>query len=358
IAAPPQAVQAIELAIRDGRRLRFVTPNLNYFMRAANDPQARRQLVDSDLCLADGAPIVMLASALGAPIGARCAGSDVFEILRRRPGFAGRRIRVFFFGGRDDSAERAAAAVDAERRGVEAAGHLNPGFGDIDEMSADHIIDAINEANADFVLVALGAAKGECWIEKNRDRLNAPVIAHLGAVVDFAAGAVARAPVWVRKTGLEWAWRIKEDPSLWRRYWHDGAGLAWLAMARLAPALVFARPRRTGAPARADVSAEDGRICIALSGDLVASDREPVRRAFREATTSGGDIVLDMSGAGAADAAFLGQVLMLEKAQRRAGRRLLTRGLSPAMRRLFSAHMLQYAEAENRAVAAQEFAAA
>ncbi|MEZ5917326.1 MAG: STAS domain-containing protein [Parvularculaceae bacterium] len=90
----------------------------------------------------------------------------------------------------------------------------------------------------------------------------------------------------------------------------------------------------------------------------MASDREPVRRAFREAAASGRDIVLDMSGAGAADAAFLGQVLMLEKAQRHASRRLLTRGLSPALRRLFSAHMLQYAEAENRAVAAQEFAAA
>ncbi len=358
IATPPQAVQAIELAIRDGGRLRFVTPNLNYFMRVAGDPDARRQLVDADLCLADGAPIVLLARALGAPIGARCAGSDVFEILRRRPGFAGRRIRVFFFGGRDGSAERAAAAINAERRGVEAAGHLNPGFGDIDEMSADHIIDAINATNPDFVLVALGAAKGECWIEKNCDRLNAPVIAHLGAVVDFAAGAVARAPAWVRKTGLEWAWRIKEEPSLWRRYWRDGAGVAWLGLTRLAPAIVFGRPRRVGAPARAEIAIEDGGCRIELSGDLVASDREPVRRAFREAVAAERDIVLDLASAGAADAAFLGLVLMLEKAQRRNGRALWIRGLSAPMRRLFSAHMLQYAEVEDSAPAPQEVAAA
>ncbi|MEZ5917325.1 MAG: WecB/TagA/CpsF family glycosyltransferase [Parvularculaceae bacterium] len=146
---------------------------------------------------------------------------------------------------------------------VEAAGHLNPGFGDIEQMSADHIIDAITEAKADFVLVALGAAKGECWIEKNRDRLNAPVIAHLGAVVDFAAGAVARAPVWVRKTGLEWAWRIKEDPSLWRRYWQDGAGLAWLAMASPPGGVVGGAARGGRAGARRCFDARRARLYCA-----------------------------------------------------------------------------------------------
>lgn len=91
-------------------------------------------------------------------------------------------------------------------------------------MSAPELLAQINATGAHFLVVSLGAQKGQAWIVQNMEQLTIPVISHLGAVVNFVAGEVNRAPMWMRKVGLEWLWRIKEEPSLWRRYAAD----AWL----------------------------------------------------------------------------------------------------------------------------------
>ena len=349
----PEAVQAIEIAARDRRPLSFVTPNVNFLVRALRDREARRQIVDTDLSLVDGAPLVALARLAGVPIRERCAGSDVFDALRLRPGFAGRRVRVFFFGGRDGAAAAASAAIEAENRGVESAGYLNPGHGDVNAMSRDEIIDRINAADADFVLVALGAAKGQAWIDRNRGRLSAPVVAHLGAVVDFVAGTVARAPMPLRRFGLEWAWRVKEDPSLWRRYWQDGLALAAILLRRLAPIVGPARGAGAAIPSDAVLGWRDGSAVISLSGDLVAQGRAPVRTAFRRAAAEGVDVVLDLERAGRLDASFFGLVLMLEKNLSRKGAAIRISGASRAHRRIFSANAMAYEEAATLSPAAE-----
>lgn len=359
----PEAVQAIEIAARDRRKLSFVTPNVNFLVRAFKDAEARRQIIDTDLSLVDGAPLVAIGRLAGAPIRERCAGSDVFDALRLRAGFAGRRVRVFFFGGRDGAAAAASAAIDAEKRGVESAGYLNPGQGDLDSMCRDEIIDRINAARADFVLVALGAAKGQAWIDRNRTRLEAPVIAHLGAVIDFVAGSIGRAPAPIRRFGLEWAWRIKEDPALWRRYWKDGLGLASILLRNLAPAVSAGRGSAIGAPCVVAMRRENAAAVIALSGDLVAGSREPIRKAFREAVAAsaemgGAGVILDLEGAGRLDASFLGLVLMLEKNLRMKGAVLRLANLSRAHRRIFSANAMAYEETEPSRLAAGDRAIA
>lgn len=341
------AVAAIERAAREGERLSFITPNVNFLVRATRSAEERRRLVDADLSFIDGAPLVAIGRLLGMKGLNRCAGSDVFDALRRRPAFAGRRIRVFFFGGREGAAEAAAAELARENRGLEAAGALNPGFGDIESISAAPIIDAINAARPDFLIVALGAAKGQAWIDANLDRLNAPIVAHLGAVVDFTAGSIARAPLVFRRAGLEWAWRIAAEPSLWRRYWNDACALAAIMLTRLSPAL--GARRRSGAPASAVLSAEPALVRIALAGDLCADDLEAVRSAFRTASRGAGDVVLDFAQAGAVDAAFLGLALVLEKALRRRGAAIRIAGASPAHRRLLKAHAMTYEPAASAA---------
>ena len=341
----PQAVQAIEIAARDRRPLSFVTPNVNFLVRALASPEARRQIIDTDLSLVDGAPLVAIGRLAGVPLKERCAGSDVFEALRLRPGFAGRRLRVFFFGGREGAAAAAAAAVDAEQRGVESAGWLNPGHGDLDSMSSDAIIREINGSGADFVLVALGAAKGQAWIDRNRGRLDAPVVAHLGAVIDFAAGEVRRAPKFISRIGLEWAWRIKEDPALWRRYWGDGIALASIIAQRLVPALA-AGGTGAAAPAAATLRLGKGGLVIALSGDLVASGRDPIRRAFRSAAAEGRDVILDFERAGRLDASFVGLVLMLEKNLRPNAAVIRLANAKRAHRRIFAANAIDYADVD------------
>ena len=130
----------------------------------------------------------------GVPIRERVAGSDIFDGLRARKAKA-RPLKVFLFGGAAGAANAACKKINSESDGMTCVGFYEPGFGSVDEMSTDAIIGAINASNADFLVVALGAKKGQLWLLRNRYRLRIPVRAHLGAVINFQAGTVRRAPL-------------------------------------------------------------------------------------------------------------------------------------------------------------------
>ena len=117
-----RALSEIDAAARTRQPLSFITPNVNFLVRAMKDETARREILNADLSLADGAPLVWMAKMLGAPVTARVAGSDLFEALRRRPAYAGRPLKVFLFGGRAGAAEAAFKALNGEKAGVEAVG--------------------------------------------------------------------------------------------------------------------------------------------------------------------------------------------------------------------------------------------
>ena len=228
-----ETVAAVRQACAKQRRLFLSTANVNFVVHAQRDPAFRQSLRDSDLCVADGAPIVWISRLLGRPLPERVAGADVFEALRRRDDAAP--VSVYLFGGPPGAAERASQVLNDERGGMRCVGYACPGFGSVDSMSTPEILERINRAKPQFVIVALGAVKGQTWIQRNRLRLDAAVISHLGAVVNFAAGRISRAPAWVARTGFEWAWRIAHEPALWRRYAFDGAqfvSLVWREVRR------------------------------------------------------------------------------------------------------------------------------
>ena len=108
-------------------------------------------------------------------------------------------------------------------------------MGTVESMSDKAIIDQINAAEPDFLVVALGAKKGQQWIMKNREQLNVSVISHLGAVVNFVGDNVQRAPLRWQKMGLEWVWRILQEPLLWKRYLVDGLWFLRLMITRVFP---------------------------------------------------------------------------------------------------------------------------
>ncbi len=336
-----QAVGAVLNAARTGKRLSFVTPNVNWLVRSLNNPAARRAILNADMSLIDGAPLVLMAKRLGLPVRTRVAGSDLFEALRRRPAYSGQKLRVFFFGGRDGAAEAAAKALEEEEGALEAAGWLNPGHGDLNSMSRPEIIEEINRAAPDFIVVALGAGKGQDWIERNQPNLDAPVIAHLGAVVDFTACSIARAPELFRNLGLEWAWRIKEEPALWRRYFDDGLGLAKAAIGGLLPQMMSGAPK-DGNAAQAVVKKSARGVTVKLSGVLVRSGLAPIRAAFREAAAAGMDVRLDFSNAADFDCAFLGLLLMLEKHVANAGATLFVEGANQRQARKLNINNMRY----------------
>lgn len=222
-----QAVERLCVAMRDNQRLFLSTPNLNFLVAAQTDGAFRESVLRSDLSVADGMPILWLARKQGTPLPERVAGSDLFEALRSGAGQAvlGRPVKVFFFGGPPGVADAACQVLNAEHAqggAMQAVGAICPGFGSVEDMSGPEVMERINASGADFLVVALGAKKGQAWIMHNLPNLQVPVVSHLGAVVNFVAGTVKRAPKRWQKLGLEWLWRIKEEPALFKRYWHDG----------------------------------------------------------------------------------------------------------------------------------------
>ena len=185
-----QTVESVRQSAVDKSPCFLSTPNLNFLIASQSDPDFRRSVINSHLSIADGMPLIWVARLLDIPLPARVAGSELIEMLRRRDFKPNKVINIFFFGGEDGVAEQACQVINTEKGGLACAGFHSPGFGSISDMSVPAIIETINQSNADFIIVALGARKGQAWIEKNREMLSAPVISHLGAVVNFVAGNV------------------------------------------------------------------------------------------------------------------------------------------------------------------------
>ena len=248
-----EAVANIRSSIQRRAPCFLSTPNLNFLIASQTNPEFRGSVGRTDLSLADGMPVIWLAKLMGIPITQRVSGSDVFEALRQSDGPL---LKVYFFGGPPGIAQRAALQINAESKGMLCVGFQSPGYGSVEEMSGVDTLQKINQSGADFLIVALGAVKGQSWIEHNLEALQVPVVSHLGAVINFVAGGVKRAPRWMQKTGLEWAWRILEEPALWKRYRSDGMGLIKLLATSVTPFLYYKYLHRKSALRAIEVAIE------------------------------------------------------------------------------------------------------
>ena len=178
-------------------------------------PAVREALCAADLVLADGAPVAWAARWLGGDAVNRVTGSDVFELLSSEPGSF---YRHFFYGSTPAVLDRLVANVGTEFPEAVIVGAYSPPF--IDDVEADAAgLDMINAARPDIVWVGLGAPKQDLWMHANRAKLDAAVLIGVGAVFDFVAGTRRRAPIWMRRRGVEWLFRLAVEPRrLWRRY--------------------------------------------------------------------------------------------------------------------------------------------
>ena len=330
------AKQRIKAAAASRTPCFLSTPNLNFLIASLSDTSFRNSVINSDLSIADGMPLVWIARLLGIPIRERVAGSDLFEQLRYD---SGNPLSVFLFGGPNGVAEMACQRLVMEDHGLTCVGFESPGFGSVEEMSNEGTIQRINASNADFLLVSLGARKGQAWIEHNRMRISVPVISHLGAVMNFVAGTVKRAPVWMQHIGLEWLWRIKEDPALWRRYFWDGLALLTLLVSRVFPFAWYRLRHKADDSqlATASVEAMDdaNNYTVRLSGAWTLRNIAPLRDCFSKVVLAEKDVRLDMSGVNYVDSAFVGLVILLQGHQTQHSRQLLLVPLQKPVRRVF-----------------------
>jgi len=291
------------------------TPNMNFLCAAQTDNAFRASVINSDLSIADGFHIVLVTKLLGIPIPERVAGSDLIEHLYRRRTTVP--LKVFFFGGEPGVGKLASQKINQKPAGLLAIGHYAPGFGTVDEMSAPEIINNINQHDVEFLIVSLGAKKGQAWIELNRRQLNAPVISHLGAVINFYAGTVKRAPMLVQRLGFEWLWRIYQEPGLWRRYYNDGKIYLILLLCVIVPHwfwLNFIQTKQSDQTMTIKALIEAENINhISLTGCCTVHTIPPLREAFKKAATEKRDVVLDLQNVTLIDSAFLGLCLVLYK---------------------------------------------
>jgi N-acetylglucosaminyldiphosphoundecaprenol N-acetyl-beta-D-mannosaminyltransferase len=331
-------IAQIELAARLRSPFLIATPNLNFLVQSRADLEFKETILASDLCLADGMSVVWLARLLGLPIKNKVSGSDLFDIMMVRT----RRLKIFFFGGPEGVAEAAAKTVNSKYSKMTCVGSLYPGFGSIEELSTEDVIDTINCSEADFLAVSLGAKKGQLWLQKNHKRLTIPVRVHMGAVLAFQAGSVRRAPRVFQKTGFEWLWRIKEEPYLWRRYLRDGCMLLYLLLIRVVPLALlnrWSKVRSTLFPLDLVVGIEPigDSVLIRLSGS--ATERHVARAApYFERTLgliSKTRVVVDLSGAQSIDSRFLALLILFRRYLRSQGSRLIFIKAPPAIRRAF-----------------------
>ncbi len=203
--------------VRSGTPAYIATVNMDFITQAWRDPELQRILLEADLVVADGIPIVWLSRLLGHRLKERVTGSDLvpmFAELGAREGFS-----LFGLGGAPGVAEKAMAKLVARNPGLRIAGCYSPPKADVLDMDNAEILARIENAAPDVLLVAFGAPKQEKWVNLHIRRWRVPVAIGIGGSLDFIAGVQKRAPRWVQRLALEWLWRMLSNPRrLLRRY--------------------------------------------------------------------------------------------------------------------------------------------
>jgi N-acetylglucosaminyldiphosphoundecaprenol N-acetyl-beta-D-mannosaminyltransferase len=221
------------------RHNQIVTVNLDFVAISRRDEYFRETLNAADLAVADGMPLVWVSRLMGVPVQERITGNDLVDECCRVA--VESKSSIFLLGAAPGIAETAAKRLTERFPGLRVAGVYAPPFGPLTDAENEKILHFISEVRPDFLFVALGAPQQDIWIKANRDRLNVPVCMGVGGTFDLLAGVLLRAPAWMQHAGLEWLFRLVQEPGrLWRRYIiEDLPVLGWLISRSLGPS----RPR-------------------------------------------------------------------------------------------------------------------
>lgn len=185
-------------------------------------------LKGADFVTADGMPIVLLSRLLRRRLPERVTGSDMVPVLCRR--FAEEGLSVYVLGGDREAVETAFAKMAIP--GLRVAG-IDTSIVRLDQEQPE-IVERINAARPDLLFVALGNPKEEVWMGRNAAKLEASAMIGIGGSFNFIAGRVRRAPRWMQRAGLEWIYRISQEPGrLWRRYAYGLVKFSWLSLLSL-----------------------------------------------------------------------------------------------------------------------------
>jgi N-acetylglucosaminyldiphosphoundecaprenol N-acetyl-beta-D-mannosaminyltransferase len=222
-----EATRMIMAAALDERGHWTITANLDHVRRYRTEKLARELVDDADLVVADGMPLIWASRIAGEPLPERVSGSSmVWSICETA---SARQLSVFLLGGDPGVAQRAADVFRDRYPGLEIAGTACPPMGfENDKQELERIRRQVTEAAPRIVFVALGFPKQDLLIRTLRGSLPQASFLGVGISLSYATGDVSRAPGWICSLGLEWAYRLSQEPTrrLARRYLVDGLPFA------------------------------------------------------------------------------------------------------------------------------------
>ena len=215
-----EAVTRVRDMIASGRPHHVVLANAHTVNLTWKAPSYRRVLCDADLVLRDGVGVELAMRLAGADPRHNFVGTDFVPALLERLGPT--EVRVFLFGAESGVTERAARALEARAPAARIVGTA-PGYGDL-----GRVVQQVRAARPHVFLAALGNPLQERWIDDHLAQLDVPVSIGVGALFDYLAGRVPRAPQWMLRLRAEWVFRLVVEPRrLWRRYVMGNPRFVW-----------------------------------------------------------------------------------------------------------------------------------
>jgi len=220
----------IDKLIRLNECAYVVTPNVDHIVQLERDEELKRVYENASLILADGKPLIWISKFYKTPIKEKISGSDLFPKvcdLAAKKGFT-----MYLLGAAEGVAAKAAKNLMQKYKGLNIVGTYSPPFGfEKDKKELDKIKEQIQKVHPDILIVGLGCPKQEKFMYHHCNELGVPISFGLGASIDFEAGNIKRAPKWMSEHGLEWLYRITQDPKrLAKRYLVDDMKIFSLAI--------------------------------------------------------------------------------------------------------------------------------
>ncbi|MFO7739522.1 MAG: WecB/TagA/CpsF family glycosyltransferase [Desulfatiglandaceae bacterium] len=179
-------------------------------MECRQDPELKRMVNKSGMAAPDGMPLVWLGKYQGKRRIRRVYGPDLMLAFCEYSVEKG--YGHFFYGGGPGIAKELATKLECRYPGLRVAGFHSPPIRPVGGMEERSVIEAINSTNPDVIWVGLGTPKQDYWVAQHRPLINAPVLVCVGAAFDFLTGTVPQAPTWMQRCGLEWLFRLIQEP--------------------------------------------------------------------------------------------------------------------------------------------------
>jgi N-acetylglucosaminyldiphosphoundecaprenol N-acetyl-beta-D-mannosaminyltransferase len=198
--------------VQAGTLHQVATVNVEFIMEARRNPPFRRVLAETSLCVPDGVGVLWAARRSGRALRERVPGVDLVDRISQQAAAAG--WRLFFLGAEPGVAEKASRILEERYPDLQVAGCF---AGSPHPSEDDELVERVRAAHPDVLLVAYGAPKQDLWIARNQRRIGVPVALGVGGSFDFIAGKTRRAPAWVQRLGLEWFYRLLQEPWRLRR---------------------------------------------------------------------------------------------------------------------------------------------